>query len=609
MQVQPGFVMQHDRADGRLRIRIFAATDFAIESDETTILQTGFEELLALAEVPAAMRSGFRGPEKPRFIVNGWQSWSYAGELDAEERVRPCVLKRFRVFSQWPGPPERRGEVLSHFYVGVRSGIGRFFIVSRNVGTPPIAFRVGREDLGLAVSMLAKGARFAQGTLVAELIAFHCNDMFAARDAFRAVFAEMGTFKRLAFLGSAEGLVPGGYESWYNHYTNIDERVIGEDLSAIDREPNLIRDYYIARGKPTVFQIDDGWEKAVGEWEIDTAKFPNGLSRLAAQADEKNLIPGLWLAPFLVTRRAAVFHAHPEWLLRDARGKPVRAGWNPNWDGYFYALDLSLPEVEEYLDAIMRRVVDEWGFRYLKLDFLYAGFLPGRRARGGAAYEHYERVIGRITSRIADARGRPVAWLGCGAPLESSYRHFPLMRIGADTLEAWEWPILKVLRHEGRPSAYSNLLATFGRSVLDGAVFVNDPDVVFLRERAMRLSEGEKELVALAARLLASQVMFSDNVADFRDPRARAFSDRIVGLYDRLAGREYAAELRARDVFAIRSRDGCVHGIANLSDAPFSAASGEHDHGEPILEHASRVRGRMSYAPHSISLYEEHVNG
>jgi alpha-galactosidase len=285
------------------------------------------------------------------------------------------------------------------------------------------------------------------------------------------------------------------------------------------------------------------------------------------------MVPGLWLAPFLVTRGSAAYRERPEWLLRDRRGRPVVAGWNPGWDGKFHCLDLSIPGVEDYLAGVFERVVEDWGYRYLKLDFLYAAFLPGERARGGAAYEHYDRVVGRITSKLRDARGRPLAWLGCGAPLESSFRHFPLMRIGADTKEEWDWGALAPLMHGGRPSAYVNMTHTIARAILDGTVFVNDPDVVFCRETRMKLAERERELVGLVARALASQVMFSDDASEY-GPEA-AFTERLVALYDRLDGREFGAERLGRDLYRVLSRDGGLLGWINLRDAPATIAGPE----------------------------------
>jgi len=48
---------------------------------------------------------------------------------------------------------------------------------------------------------------------------------------------------------------------------------------------------------------------------------------------------------------------------------------------------IPLPEVEDYLAALFDTVIEGWGYRYLKLDFLYAGFLEGARKLPGAAFE------------------------------------------------------------------------------------------------------------------------------------------------------------------------------------------------------------------------------
>ena len=610
MRIDKRFALAVDETDGCLRLRVSASSACTIEEDAVPLLDIGFEELCAMSRASAAFRSAFidgdaDDPEKS-VIANGWQSWSFGGELGLGERLRTPLFGILREFSQRPGRLAGRGEVLSHFYLGLRAGEGRVFLVSRNSGSAPLSFRLRKRDLSIGVEAFARGASPEAGKEIAEIRIFYREGYFAAKDAFAQIFGGFRLFDRLSFLGSAGSLVPGGYESWYNHYTHISAPLIERDLESIGGCDNLICKYYIQRGKPTVFQIDDGWERTVGEWEPDPSpeKFPGGVKPLAAKIEAKGYIPGLWLAPVIVNKSSAVYRERQEWLLKDEAGRLVRAGYNPGWEGAFYALDLSLPEVEEYLVQLFERVVEDWGYRYLKLDFLYAAFLPGVRARGGAAYEHYERVFGRITSRIQDKAGRPVAWLGCGAPLEPSFRHFPLMRIGCDTREAWEYPLLKLIGHEGRPAAFANMLDTIGRSILDGTAFVGDPDVVFMRTANMELSEEEKELVALVAFLFASQIMFSDDSGEFGDPAEKALTERVVGLYDRLSGREYGAERVARFVFSVFSRDGRVRGVVNLSEKIFEAPEGKYSGGTALVSHTESSGGAVRFAPHSISLYE-----
>jgi alpha-galactosidase len=614
MKVDQRFSVSIEGDLGLRALRLVAVREAAIDEAASALFDASFEELCGLAGVGPAARSRFESPSGRTIFSNGWQSWSFAGELAAGERVRRArIVPNVAVYCDGPGPREARGEVLSRFLTFIRSGEDRLFLVSTgspSKETPPVSFRIDRATLGVRAEICAKGARFASGDLVAEIRVFHREGYFEAKDALRDCFRVFRHFERLAFLGSGGAMRSGGYESWYNHYTRIDEGIIRGDLESIGTNDNLINAYYLRRGKPTVFQVDDGWEKAVGQWEPDAAKFPRGMKALAGDIDAKGMIPGIWIAPLLVTRGSALYRERPEWLLRDARGRPVQAGFNPAWDGIFYSLDISLPEVEDYLAGIFDTLVEEWGYRYLKLDFLYAGFVggsdarPAAFARPGAAYEHYGRLMGRLTSRTVDSRGRGVAYLGCGAPLEPSFRHFPLMRVGADTKGEWEdWLLRLVVRHQGRPAAFTNLTHTIGRAFMDGTVFVNDPDVVFCRTRSLSLTEAEKELVALVGFTLASQVMFSDDTREFGDPGEAAFTGRIVGLFDELAGLEFGAQRLAKDVYSLSSRDGRVRGIANLSNGTWAAPG--YDEAKAIVVRARKLGGKLAFSARSISLFRE----
>jgi alpha-galactosidase len=69
-------------------------------------------------------------------------------------------------------------------------------------------------------------------------------------------------------------------------------------------------------------QLDDGWQKAWGDWPAN-AKFPQGLDGFASALDAKGLHAGVWLVPFLVDETAPVATAHPEWLLTDEKGRRI----------------------------------------------------------------------------------------------------------------------------------------------------------------------------------------------------------------------------------------------------------------------------------------------
>jgi alpha-galactosidase len=583
--------------------------------------------------------TGAGGEDRAAFAVSkdlaiqhgGWQSWSAGWELaDGETlpkkvRIIPELIKQTnhpRNFlnpagQERPREKTEKGWIPGHFIMYLRAGDRYLCIASGEGGLyPPVSYCVNREKRLVIAEIFCPGKTWEPGKILAELYVFLARGFFAFKDAVGAVYQQRHPFSTLNFLRSQNSRVPsqgkttlpGGYESWYNHYTDIDEGLILEDLEALGKTDNLIKNWYRDRGRPAVFQIDDGWEKAVGEWETDPLKFPRGLGPVVKSIEAAGYIPGLWLAPFLVTRKARLFTEKPHWLLRDSRGGAVVAGFNHLWDKQYYCLDLSREDVQIYLKVLVDRAIDEWGFRYLKLDFLYAGFFSGAFARGGSPYEHYEKATAILTGRNTNAAGLPVAYLGCGLPLGPSYRHFPLSRIGADTREEWDWRLVKFLGHVGRPGAYVSLLDTIGRSFMDGTIYINDPDVIFLRSRNCRLSENEKELIALVNFLLAGQIMFSDDPLRLTE-KDSALTRRIITLYDTLADDEYGAVRIGRDVFRLESRSGKTAGIINLSNHPYrldrtgeAEVSAALSAGRFLIDHRLKPGGGMVFARRSISL-------
>jgi alpha-galactosidase len=607
--------MSHERvnrdiepAEGGAALRYRHAGPAWTDPPSRAIDEMRLEEILSLTDFSEDERAAFSQPKRIAVMCNGWQSWSPSWEAGPGERMPGTRgLKRFGVFIRRPGDRERRGRLRSHFFIYFRSGGLMAGLVSRNAGTAPVGFEFSRKSGAVRIDLQSAGKRRANGETLADVRVVWGRDYFSFKDRLGDVFSGFRSFDRLSFLRArgAERPVPGGWESWYNHYSDIDEDLILDALKSLDDNGNFVNRYYIERGKPTVFQVDDGWEIAVGDWEANRERFPNGMKRIADRVRGKGFLPGIWIAPFVVTTISRVYHERPEWLLRDARGKPVRAGWLPAWGGYFHCLDISSEAVRAHLDALFHKLVEEWGFRYLKLDFLYAGLLEGKRAGGGAAYEWYEDVMGRAASATRNAEGKPVAWLGCGAPLEPSFRHFPLMRVGADTREAWDIPAARCIHYPGRPSAWMSLRDVIGRALLDGTVFASDPDVIFLRSTRCKLTRTERELLALVDFMFGSQLMVSDDVQCYPRGDEEALTSRVVELYDRLSGREWGAQRVEGQVFRVFSRSGDVTGIVNLGNGPYKAAESEGMKADrAIVRRFSLDRGCLLFERHSISLFE-----
>ena len=358
-----------------------------------------------------------------------------------------------------------------------------------------------------------------------------------------------------------------GWTSWYNYYTNISETIILENLEAFTERQVPIK----------IFQIDDGYQQRVGDWlEIGNrkvegeifkghsgavppnSKFPNGMAAIAQRIRAAGLTPGLWLAPFVAERKSRLAREHPEWLLRDERGSAVRAGWNPLWSGWFYALDIYHPGFRTYLENIFRTVLHEWGFGLLKLDFLYAACILPRKdkSRGQVMHEAMEWL-----RRMANGR----QLLGCGVPLGSAFGQVDYCRIGADIHLYWEHRLLKWLRHRERVSTLLSLRSTFGRWQLSGRAFRNDPDVFLLRDNNIHLSPTQKRTILLANALGGQLLFTSDNIRHYNKETLEEFENALQLLEERLE----AAEQIQKDVYRIRLASGTA-AVCNLSDQKVS---------------------------------------
>lgn len=566
-----------------------------------------FRELLAFAGFSREEAAGFLDDASLRVFSNGWQSWSQARELRARTGDRGRRdLGKFALYVERPGRKRRGGGIDSHFFFYLRSGDAYLGLFSRNSGYAPVGFSIDGRKRSVSIDIYSEGQERLPGEPLAELHLLRGRGYFDFKDKTAALYSGFRPFERLSFLKAKQDAKPivHGWESWYCHYSAVDEDLALKALDALDGNDNFLNRYCVSRGKPTVFQIDDGWEIAIGDWDFNRERFPNGMKRVADRVRGKGFLPGIWIAPFLVSRISRVFHERPDWLLRDEKGAPVVVGWMPAWDGDFHVLDLSRQDVREYLYAIFERLVNEWGYRYLKLDFLYAGLFPGKRSGGGSAYRWYEETLSRIAGVLSNKEGRGVAYLGCGAPLEPSFRHFPLMRIGPDTRESWDYPAAKAANYSGRPSAWLCMRNSIARAFLDGAVFANDPDVVFLRGLDITLTQTEKELVDLVAFLFGSQLMTSDDLHLYPSGDEEAFTSHVIELYDLLSGDEYGALALDEDVWRVLSRSGRVDGLINLSDRVWHAPEGfRMDTAAPIVSHIVKDPRGLRFERRSISLF------
>jgi len=154
----------------------------------------------------------------------------------------------------------------------------------------------------------------------------------------------------------------------------------------------------------TVQTVDDGWFYDYGDWEVNREKFPEGekgFKQFVEKLHREGFKVVLWWVPGIAGPKLA--KKHPEWLIRDRDGKPVKTPWPGS-----YHLCPTLPQVREYTRRLVDKFVVEWGFDGFKLDGVYT--CPPcynrlqRHRPAEASTEAYPDLFRVIYERVQKAR-------------------------------------------------------------------------------------------------------------------------------------------------------------------------------------------------------------
>lgn len=321
-----------------------------------------------------------------------------------------------------------------------------------------------------------------------------------------------------------------GYTSWYNYYQNINEEIILRDLQGLAR----------AGKNANIFQIDDGYETKVGDWDMDAAKFPNGLAPIVERIHEQGLMAGLWYAPFAAQFKANVIKNHPDWLIRNKHGRPVISGIA--WGG-FYALDFEKEEVREYIKAFFDKVFNEWHFDMVKLDFLYTAAIEPRngKTRGQLMCEAMDFLRECCGDKII---------LGCGVPLAPAFGVVDTCRISCDVENTFKEKFYVKVTNQEIISAKMAMVNSIYRRHLNGRIWANDPDVFFLRDDGMKKAGytlQQKKLLAKVNHIFGDVLFVSDNVGAYDDVKMQILLD----AYKKFDGKVLSAEHIAPEILKV----------------------------------------------------------
>lgn len=116
-----------------------------------------------------------------------------------------------------------------------------------------------------------------------------------------------------------------------------------------------------------LFVLDDGWfagrdndRAGLGDYTVNRKKLPEGLEGLSRHLKDKGLSFGLWFEPESVNPDSDLYRAHPDWALTD--------GFQPVLGRNQLLLDLTKPEVRDYIVENVSRILDSAGISYVKWD-------------------------------------------------------------------------------------------------------------------------------------------------------------------------------------------------------------------------------------------------
>ncbi|WP_214801988.1 alpha-galactosidase [Exiguobacterium sp. s194] len=153
-----------------------------------------------------------------------------------------------------------------------------------------------------------------------------------------------------------ETLRPVLYNSWEATYFDVSEdgqKRLVDEAAAIGCE---------------LFVVDDGWfgernsdAAGLGDWHVNTTKFPNGLEPLIRYVEDNGLQFGLWVEPEMVNPDSDLYRAHPDWIYQTG-GRPSTTSRNQ------FVLNLALPEVEAHVTGLLDNLLSKHAIRYIKWD-------------------------------------------------------------------------------------------------------------------------------------------------------------------------------------------------------------------------------------------------
>lgn len=505
-------------------------------------------------------------PRKWRTLRNGYQSWAGTRTLGVRDTDAdfPTRLLRIGCTDAKHTSPTARGHVRSDGHTVICepvSGDALGLVHLQAADAFGFVEMVAPDGVleSLEVWSDLDGVALEPGrtiTSTVRVVAAAGRD--ASSEALASVVDAVGRTMRAR---GADRHAPAGWCSWYYYFAKVAEHDVLENLAVLAED---------GREGPTFgceyVMVDDGHQSRIGDWlETNRSTFPSGMADLARRIRDQGFDAGIWWAPFLVHPDSRVATAHPDWLVRNDRGRPIVGCLNPMWSATtpMRVLDTTHPAVLEHLRHVAGTIDADWGYSIQKLDFLYAAALPGRRFDPTATRA---RALRLGLEAIREGAGEESFLLGCGSPFGPAIGVVDAMRIGADVTPYWSNPIDRVAGRGRHGLATRNAVVNIAtRAHLDRRWWRNDPDCLMVRDTDTKLTEEEVRVLATVIGMTDGMLVVSDRLTRLSPARRE-----VIGRARALAGGAVEAadlfEQELPEVLVARHEDHVDVAVLNMAE-------------------------------------------
>ena len=334
--------------------------------------------------------------------------------------------------------------------------------------------RHGLNEFVADMPLIFKGKAIAPGESLASEALYmdgQAPDLWTSQERYATALAEWQDFTVWTQRDGGRP-TPNGWNSWTGSGstgglgTNIDETIMAENLDVMAREFGPFGVDY--------FQIDDGYEIREGDWFTRDDRFPSGMPDFASKIEATGLIPGIWFSPFSVDVESSLALDHPSWIFDPATAE--LAGLLDPGEG-MRVLDASNDDAVAWLRSTVRRYVDDWKMKWLKLDFSYYALVyPPVGDPSLTSVEAYKRGL----RAIGDEAGDDVFYLGIGI-LGINFGVVDSMRTTLDSAPLWDEAEGAFATLSMGNSIKGTVRSSSRRYYLHNRIWVNHNDLLFFR--------------------------------------------------------------------------------------------------------------------------------